>query len=323
MTEPRRLLEGETDEWTRGVLESARADGPSGRSCRKAAVALGLGAATVSAAGSTSATVVGAKVATASVGALVVAKWVGVAAVGIATTVAVVQVARHPTSERVVPPATTGHVAATAAAATTPPPAAAPVPPTAAAAEPEPPAPPAMTVPEPLRAGIAPPSRAALPPTKGLAADSPVSPNAAPLRATPPSAPPVVDSAPAAAPPTEVFAPSATTPYFLPPDNSAAAPSTARRSASTLFAETSALDVARSALRAHDPARALPALDAYDARFPGGALAPEAAVLRIEALSALGSRDDARRLSNAFLQAHPNNPFADRVRKLIPPASIP
>jgi hypothetical protein len=39
---------------------------------------------------------------------------------------------------------------------------------------------------------------------------------------------------------------------------------------------------------AHDPGRALAALDAYDRRFPDGSLAPEAAAARIDALLALG-----------------------------------
>jgi tetratricopeptide (TPR) repeat protein len=42
-----------------------------------------------------------------------------------------------------------------------------------------------------------------------------------------------------------------------------------------------------------DPHQALKALDAYERRFPAGALAPEAAAARIDALLALGRRDQA------------------------------
>jgi tetratricopeptide (TPR) repeat protein len=44
---------------------------------------------------------------------------------------------------------------------------------------------------------------------------------------------------------------------------------------------------------AHDPASALAALDDYRVRFPGGALAPEAAMLRAEALLQIGRKGEA------------------------------
>jgi tetratricopeptide (TPR) repeat protein len=44
---------------------------------------------------------------------------------------------------------------------------------------------------------------------------------------------------------------------------------------------------------AHDPASALAALDDYRVRFPSGGLAPEAAMLRAEALLQIGRKGDA------------------------------
>jgi hypothetical protein len=92
--------------------------------------------------------------------------------------------------------------------------------------------------------------------------------------------------------------------------------------ASTLLREeTSTLDVARTALRGGRPADALSALDAYAQRFPRGMLGPEATVLRIESLLALGDRVGARRLAEPFLRAHGPSPLAKRVRDHFPELS--
>jgi hypothetical protein len=81
--------------------------------------------------------------------------------------------------------------------------------------------------------------------------------------------------------------------------------------------EIAALDEARSALRNHQPANALSALDGYANRFPHGVLAPEATVVRVEALLAGGDRVQAARLGRAFLAAHPDSPLAVRVRSML------
>jgi TolA-binding protein len=58
--------------------------------------------------------------------------------------------------------------------------------------------------------------------------------------------------------------------------------------------EHSLLKTALQRLRtAHDPVSALAALDYYRVRFPNGGLAPEAAMLRAEALLQIGRKDDA------------------------------
>jgi outer membrane protein assembly factor BamD (BamD/ComL family) len=81
--------------------------------------------------------------------------------------------------------------------------------------------------------------------------------------------------------------------------------------------EVVALDAARQALAAGDAAGALRAVDDHDRRFPGGALSPEATVVRIEALAARGDRAAAARLATEFLRSHPASPHAKRLRSLL------
>jgi hypothetical protein len=90
--------------------------------------------------------------------------------------------------------------------------------------------------------------------------------------------------------------------------------------ASALAEEVQILDGAREALVGSDPAAALAALERHHRRFGGGALGPEATVLRIEALLQNGDRAGAARLAREFLAAHPGSPHASRVRSLLPPA---
>jgi hypothetical protein len=79
------------------------------------------------------------------------------------------------------------------------------------------------------------------------------------------------------------------------------------------------LDEARAALAASRPATALSALDAYAAAFPRGAMAPEADVLRIEALVKAGDRAAAMRLADAFLAREGQGPYVERIRSLLAP----
>jgi len=73
--------------------------------------------------------------------------------------------------------------------------------------------------------------------------------------------------------------------------------------------EHSLLTTAVRRLRtAHDPASALAALDDYRARFPGGVLAPEASMLRAEALLQIGRKGDAlAELDRLSLAQMPNS----------------
>jgi TolA-binding protein len=81
-----------------------------------------------------------------------------------------------------------------------------------------------------------------------------------------------------------------------------------------LAAEMASLDAARVALRTKQTELALRALDDYARAFPRGALAPEAMVLRIDALTARGDRGDAAALRKVFLEAFPKSPHSPRVR---------
>jgi outer membrane protein assembly factor BamD (BamD/ComL family) len=64
---------------------------------------------------------------------------------------------------------------------------------------------------------------------------------------------------------------------------------------------------ARAALAAHDPARALRALNEHARRFPDGALAEEREGLRIAALQAAGKRDEAQRDADRFKKRYPRS----------------
>jgi TolA-binding protein len=85
-----------------------------------------------------------------------------------------------------------------------------------------------------------------------------------------------------------------------------------------LAEEVAALDLARRALRAGDTAGAQRALGDYDRRFPGGILAPEAALLRVEALLVAGDETAARRIGEEFLaKGPPNGAYVGRMRSLL------
>ena len=86
--------------------------------------------------------------------------------------------------------------------------------------------------------------------------------------------------------------------------------------ASSLNDEVVAIDQARRALTAGNAATALQLVDAYDARYPGGALAEESAEIRIEALFRTGKRAQASDLATQFLAAHPGSLYARVIRAL-------
>jgi TolA-binding protein len=87
--------------------------------------------------------------------------------------------------------------------------------------------------------------------------------------------------------------------------------------ASTLHAELGTIDQARAALHSGDTRSALGLLDHYEARFPRGAMAPEAAVLRVEVLVKGGDRLGAKRVADAFLASNPQSPYAPRIQWLL------
>jgi outer membrane protein assembly factor BamD (BamD/ComL family) len=93
--------------------------------------------------------------------------------------------------------------------------------------------------------------------------------------------------------------------------------------ASSLDEEVLAIDRARRSLTAGDAPSALERVDAYDARYPNGALAQESAEIRIEALFRVGKRAPAERLAERFLAAHPTSPYARVIRALLAGAAPP
>jgi hypothetical protein len=95
------------------------------------------------------------------------------------------------------------------------------------------------------------------------------------------------------------------------------ASSATRPTSSALDDELRLLDVARTDLAAGDARGALDALDAHDRTFKSGPLAPEAAVLRIEALAQSGDDDAATARANEFLSAFPDSPQERRVRSIL------
>jgi hypothetical protein len=72
---------------------------------------------------------------------------------------------------------------------------------------------------------------------------------------------------------------------------------------------------ARAFLRSGDAARSLQELHALERDEPSGLLAQEREALHIEALSALGRREEARARAGAFLKRYPTSPHVRAVRR--------
>jgi len=100
----------------------------------------------------------------------------------------------------------------------------------------------------------------------------------------------------------------------LPPARNPRASSSGK---SDIDGEIAAVEQARSALNRGNSSAALAAIDRYSQRYPRGMLAPEAMVIRIEALQMAGDKERAKSLGDAFLRVHPKSPHAQRVRSLI------
>ncbi len=85
----------------------------------------------------------------------------------------------------------------------------------------------------------------------------------------------------------------------------------------SLGPEISMLDRARSLIDSGQPKAALELLDAYDIQFPAGALAPEARVIRVQALLQSGKRANAVELGSEVLLSAPASPHAHKIRQLL------
>ncbi|MDF2693767.1 MAG: hypothetical protein K0S65_2150 [Labilithrix sp.] len=77
------------------------------------------------------------------------------------------------------------------------------------------------------------------------------------------------------------------------------------------------IDSARTRLRQDDPRGALAVLDEYDRRFSAPAFKEEATVLRVSSLAKAGDRAQAKRIGEAFLNAHPSELYSRRVEAIV------
>jgi TolA-binding protein len=163
------------------------------------------------------------------------------------------------------------------------------------------------------------------PVTRPAAASSPVEERHA--TTAPGAAPPIARRLPPAptaspAPANEIVAPlptparAARVTGALPRQVAPEEPSPAA-SAPDLTLAMSYLEAARAALAAGDPVTALAHVSDYERRFPSGALSPEASVLRIDALVAMGARTDALTAADRFLADMPDSPHARHVRAIV------
>lgn len=84
----------------------------------------------------------------------------------------------------------------------------------------------------------------------------------------------------------------------------------------TLAAEVALLDEARNTLAAGDLEQVLRLVDHYREEFPSGQLAPDADVVAIEALAALGDRAQVTLRAKRFLDFYPRDPHVARIRSL-------
>jgi hypothetical protein len=122
-------------------------------------------------------------------------------------------------------------------------------------------------------------------------------------------------SAPVAAPPVSASKSTSAADQASP----SAEPSSARfePGEDPLSSEVRLLDEARRAIASGGGATALAVLDSYDSRHPAGRLAPEAFVLRLDALVRSGRMPEARQLAEQHLARNPTGAHADRIRKIV------
>jgi hypothetical protein len=88
-------------------------------------------------------------------------------------------------------------------------------------------------------------------------------------------------------------------------------------SGNSVLAEVASLDRARSALASGDARTAVDRLTEHERAFAGGALEPEAVVLKVRALLQLGRFADATAAANRFLATHPDSSQGARLRALV------
>jgi hypothetical protein len=88
-------------------------------------------------------------------------------------------------------------------------------------------------------------------------------------------------------------------------------------SPSELVAQVAALDRARAALRAGSARQSVALLDRFDRSYPRSSLAPEATVVRVSALLALGQRARATDLVRAYCRSGGRGAYGHRLMALV------
>jgi hypothetical protein len=175
--------------------------------------------------------------------------------------------------------------------------------------QPQSPPSPAVTVAVPV-ARVEPPPRQSLPvPSVVSSTTAAPEPRADDVVVRPPTSTPVTADTSSSARPNVAAAPSSRA--FDTP------------SSSRLTREVAVLKRARAALAEGRATQALAVLDDYRAEFSAGLLGAEEAALRVEATFALGDRERALPLADAFLLAQPSSPLSARVRALAEAARAP
>ena len=86
--------------------------------------------------------------------------------------------------------------------------------------------------------------------------------------------------------------------------------------ATDLRDQTALVDAARSAVSSGAPSRALEIVRQYEGKYPAGAIRPEAAAVKIEALAKLGRGAEARALAQRFTADYGPGPLSDRVARI-------
>jgi len=88
-------------------------------------------------------------------------------------------------------------------------------------------------------------------------------------------------------------------------------------SAAELEDELAMIDSARAALAAKRPEATLAGIRAYHRRFRAGHFTEEADALEIQALVAMGRRDEAKAKGERFLASHPGSAYVRRVQSAV------
>ncbi len=100
-------------------------------------------------------------------------------------------------------------------------------------------------------------------------------------------------------------------------DRDSAEPTAVADPPSTLGAEVAALDAARAAAAGRQFDEALRLISQYHYDFPMGELAADAEVIAIEVLGAKNDRPAMTLRASRFVQEHPDDPHAARIRRLL------